>query len=150
MPQYRDSRLVREASFTLQPRKAGGSQGTAASSPTTLHPSSELPNSHHSQQPLDHKQLHPLNFYKQGRQILGAQRDPWPPRQQRGWPPSRVPDNGACTAQAGLQTLVFPAPCRGFLEGPASSIKHFLLEEKMTLPWQGARWLTQGRKTALM
>lgn len=29
------------------------------------------------------------------------------------------------------------------------SVKHFLLEEKMTLLWRGARRLTQGRKTAL-
>ena len=56
----------------------------------------------------------------------------------------------ARTAPAGLQTLVFPAPRQGFLEGAASSIKHFLLEEKMTLRWPVAKRLTQERKTALM
>lgn len=84
-------------------------------------------------------------------QPLGTQRDPG----HRGGtvhnPPPPCPSAPAArTAPAGLQTLVFPAPRQGFLEGAASSIKHFLLEEKMTLRWPVAKRLTQERKTALM
>lgn len=111
---------------------------------------SELPSSHSHQ-------FHPLKLPKGVAQLLGTQRGPQEPSHRGGIedsPPSPCPlfppPPAARTAPAGLQPLVFPAPRRGFLEGAASSIKHFLLEEKMTLLWPGARRLTQERKTALM
>lgn len=47
----------------------------AASPPVILHSSSEPPSFHHTRQHQRHNQLHPLNLYKWGREILGIQRD---------------------------------------------------------------------------
>lgn len=60
------------------PKRLGGSQGMAASSPVILHSSFEPPSFHHTRQHQHHNQLHPLNLSKcpkWGRKILGIQRD---------------------------------------------------------------------------
>lgn len=103
-----------------------------------LMPCPKPPRSHHHHFPMGHPTL----------RDTARPRPPWWHRAQ---PPPPCPSAPAArTAPAALQTLVFPAPRQGFLEGAASSIKHFLLEEKMTLRWPVAKRLTQERKTALM